>query len=328
MRWHPSDPSACEDTRSPRLRFASAVTLLAFLAMVSICDVSSAATADAHEPASEVTIDSLVAEALAQNPEAAFYEAEVAAAEGKGITAGARANPEVVTTAGSKRVTQGGLTDEGVAWSVSVRQTFEWPGRVALRKAIASQQQALAELGLEQFKTALAGRVRVLAHELFAAQQTAGAAAEVAGRLRSLREVLVQREPAGLAPVLETRIIEATELVLGHRASDSAVAERRALLELNQLRGRPGATALRIAAPALSFAPAPDLERFVSEAEQNNFELRTRGEELKQQGLQVLLSRNEARPAVSVGPYVSQERAGDVETQAGIGLSLPGLTVE
>ena len=45
--------------------------------------------------------------------------------------------------------------------------------------------------------------------------------------------------------------------------------------------------------------------------------------ELEQQGFRVSLARNEQMPAVSVGPYVSQEKAGDRETQFGVGVSLP-----
>jgi cobalt-zinc-cadmium efflux system outer membrane protein len=45
--------------------------------------------------------------------------------------------------------------------------------------------------------------------------------------------------------------------------------------------------------------------------------------ELEQQGLRVSLAKNETRPSITVGPYVSQERAGDKETQVGISLSVP-----
>jgi len=45
--------------------------------------------------------------------------------------------------------------------------------------------------------------------------------------------------------------------------------------------------------------------------------------ELEQQGFRVSLAKNEKNPAVTVGPYLSQERAGDRETQVGVGLSLP-----
>src|SRR5437667_276294 len=49
--------------------------------------------------------------------------------------------------------------------------------------------------------------------------------------------VSVQRDPAGLTPLLETRVIEATELTMQHKASEPTLATQASLLELNQLRG-------------------------------------------------------------------------------------------
>src|SRR5947199_8175068 len=103
-----------------------------------------------------------------------------------------------------------------------------------------------------------------------AAQEEAAAAGEVAGRYHELREMLVQREPAGLTAVLETRIIEATEVGLQRKASEAALAEQAALLELNQLRGRPPNTKVTIEAPSMGFASAPETEVLLGAARTNN----------------------------------------------------------
>jgi cobalt-zinc-cadmium efflux system outer membrane protein len=58
-------------------------------------------------------------------------------------------------------------------------------------------------------------------------------------------------------------------------------------------------------------------------AQTNNFELQMRRVELEQQGFRVSLAQKDGYPSVSVGPYFSQERAGDREQQVGIGLSIP-----
>ena len=76
---------------------------------------------------------------------------------------------------------------------------------------------------MERFRGALAGRVRVLAYGLFAAQEKAAAAREVAERFKALQEVLVQRDPAGVTPLLETRVIEATEVTMQRKASEAEV---------------------------------------------------------------------------------------------------------
>ena len=120
-----------------------------------------AGSSNAGAPAEQMTLEAVVADVLEHNPELNFYSAEIAAAKGGARTAATWANPELSTTVGDKRVTGGGLAAEGVAWSVSVQQTFEWPGRIPLRKAIANQQIQLAELGFAQFKAALAARTRV-----------------------------------------------------------------------------------------------------------------------------------------------------------------------
>ncbi len=277
----------------------------------------------ANTNAPSIALDALVADVLEHNPELNFYRAEIAAAKGERRTASTWANPGVSTTIGQKLVRSGGLSDEGVAWSVSVQQTFEWPGRIPLRKAIANHQMQLAELGFAQFKASLAARTRTLAYGLFAAQEKAAAAKEVANRFQQLREVLVQRDPAGLTPQLETRIIEASELTLQRKATDAALAAQSALLELNQLRGAPWTNAMMVQSVSLAFSAAPELETLLAAAQTNNFELQMRRVELEQQGFKVSLARKDGYPSLSVGPYLSQERAGDREQQVGIGLSVP-----
>jgi cobalt-zinc-cadmium efflux system outer membrane protein len=210
-----------------------------------------------------------------------------------------------------------------VAWSVGVQQTFEWPGRIPLRKAIANHQIQLAELGFSQFKSSLAARARTLGYGLFSAQEKAAAAKEVAERFQQLREVLVQRDPAGLTPQLETRIIEATELTFQRKATEAQLASQAALLELNQLRGQPWTQAMKVESVNLAFADAPGSEILLTAAQTNNFELKMRQVELEKQGFKVSLAQKDGYPAFIVGPYFSQEKAGDREQQIGVGISLP-----
>ena len=121
----------------------------------------------------------------------------------------------------------------------------------ALRKAIANRDVALAELGLARFEHALAARARSLAHGLHAAHAKSEAAREVAERFSALKETFLAREPAGISPLLETRVIEAAELALQRRATECALAVQEALVELNQLRGASPDAPLRLARPAL-----------------------------------------------------------------------------
>jgi cobalt-zinc-cadmium efflux system outer membrane protein len=272
----------------------------------------------------QTTPAALVRQALANNPELKFYAAEIAAAKGTLKTAGTIRNPELNTEAGYKntRDNSGGPSGQGATWSVSVNQTFEYPGRIALRKAIAKGDVNLAELHLQQFRLTLAARVRTLAYSISIAEERSMAAHEVADRFQGLSDVLAQRPPAGVTPLLETRIIDANMLNFRRQEREAVLAAKTAAAELNQLCGRPAHATLQVSAGELNLLQK-SLQTLVDAARANAFDIRIRQRELAQQGFKVALAKNERFPAVAVGPYYSQENAADKEQRAGIGISLP-----
>lgn len=287
---------------------------------------STPSVASAEQTANELPVHTLVTEVLQKNPELAFYHAEIAAAKAGRKAAAKWKNPEITAELGSKRAWErggGGVLGDGLAWSVSVSQTIEFPGRIALRKAIANHQVGLAELGLAQFRAALAGRVRVLAYAALAAQQKADAAREVTDRYRAVTEALVQRDPAGPAALLEVRILEAATLTLNRRVSQAERECQAALLELNQLRGVPAATPFRIQGRIQTPTNLPPLAQLLETAYTNNFELRLRQAELEQQGFKVQLARKDRYPEITLAPFYSSEKAADEERIAGLGISMP-----
>ncbi len=277
-----------------------------------------------------LSLDALENEVLANNPELKFYEAEIEVARGLRKTAGLWSNPEVSGSVGQKRVSSSAdgetVTASGVASEIVVTQSLEWPGRIRLRKAIADRDIRIAELGLEQFRALLVGRVTTAAYDFVASQEKATATREIASHFRSLREVLVQRDQAGLTPLLETRIIEALELNVQRKASAAALASQDALLDLNQLRGASPDTPLALTKLNLKFLPLKlNKEALVALARANDYEVRMRAIELEGQGYRVSLAKNERFPAISAGPAFTQERAGDRERVIGatVSLSLP-----
>ena len=160
--------------------------------------------------------------------------------------------------------------------------------------------------------------------EVLIEQEKSAAATEVAERFKALREVLVQRDPAGLTPLLETRVIEATELNAQRKASEAQLATQAALLELNQLRGVAPDTRLSVSQTQLAFRTPEDKSALMTLARTNNFELKVRAVELAQQGFRVDLARNERYPTISVGPSYSEQKAGSEEQRIiGVGISLP-----
>lgn len=272
-----------------------------------------------------MSVDELVRQVQSGNPELDFYRAEIAAARAGRRSAARWENPEISAELGSKKVwdRQGSTLGDGAAWSVALAQPFEWPGRLALRKAIANQQIEMAELGLQQFQAALAARAHSLGHAVLAARQKADAAQEVAARYRALLEVVVQRDAAGVTPLLEQRILESGTITLGRRATDAEREVQAALLELNQLRGQPAPTPIQLTGQLVAATNIPALSLLLDSATTNNFEIRMKRMELAQQGFQVRLARNERYPRVTVAPYYSQERASDEERIVGLGMSFP-----
>lgn len=277
----------------------------------------------AAEKPAPVTIPSLVSQTLAENPEIKFYEAEILAAKAGLRQAGQWSNPELSLEIGRKSVRNSDASTSGVAWAASLAQPVEWPGRLALRKAIANSDVALAETGLVKFKQAVASKVRSLAFSLAMQQERAAAALEVQDRLTALKNVIVQRDAAGVTPLLEAKVIEATAIVIQKDAGDAAIAMQKALLELNQLRGRRADSPLIVQRTEFSFPEYAGIPDLLRQAASNNYDLKVRIRELETQGLKVSLAKNEKYPAFTVGPAVSQERAGERETTAGIAFSVP-----
>lgn len=270
------------------------------------------------------TPDALVAHALRQNPELIFYVAEINAAKGAVRTAGAIRNPEVNTQAGYKH-SRDNSTDakgDGVTFSVSLSQTFEYPGRVALREAIANHEVDLAGLHLQQFRATLAARVRTLCHAISSANKRSAAASEIAQRFEVLRDVIKQRPVAGVTPQLEAQIIATNTVILRGQEREATLAVETMKTELNQLCGGPVSAPLNLQVSDIDFT-APSTETLLQVARQNAHEIRIRQVELAQQGFKVALSQNERFPAIAVGPFYSIENALDRDQQVGVGISLP-----
>ena len=199
---------------------------------------------------------------------------------------------------------------------MSVVQPIEFGGRIALRRAIAERQVGLAKLGLQQFGATLAARARSLGYGLFAADEKAAAAREVAARMRTLARIIV----AGPSPQLEAASLQASA-ISAERSAAMADAEANSILyELNQLRGAPFAARIRIVRPDMSLPDLPPGGALAARATENNFELQSLRAQFEQQGLRVDLARKSRLPTVAVGPYYDRARSDIRETNYGVRL--------
>ncbi|WP_308814268.1 TolC family protein [Sphingomonas sp. GV3] len=282
------------------------------------------ATPTLAQTAPAISLDALTQDVIANNPERRFYQQQIDAAGVERQAAGRWADPEAVVEFGQRRandITSGALTGEGITYAVSVVQPIEFGGRIALRRAIAERQVALAKIGLQQFDATLAARVRSLGYGLFAADEKANAARTVAARMRTLARVIVSRDPAGPAPQLEASSLQASAIG-AERSAAAADAEANSILyELNQLRGAPFAARIRIIRPDMALPALPAGTMLAANATANNFELKALRAQFEQQGLRVDLARKARIPTVSVGPYYDRARSDIRETNYGVRLS-------
>lgn len=274
-------------------------------------------TARAEEP---LTIDRLVALALAQNAELRSCEAALAAARGQRTQAAAFRNPEVSVEIGGREVrdSENILQGNGTTLRLALMQTIEFPGKGTLRKAIADRDVEIAALALDQFRLALAGRVRLLALEYLAARSEAGAVSAVLDRGSALAGQLGDTSDYGASLRIEAGLLRAALVGLGASLRSASLRAEEARTRLNALTGRPQSLPLRISSP---LAPPParrlDASSLVLDAQNHNPLLQIRRRELSRASHELAASRLAVAPDFAIGPFFSRDSAGDVEQNLG-----------
>jgi len=272
-----------------------------------------------------VSMEDLVAQALHANPDLLAAEAQVAVMRGERRAAGQWKNPEATMEYGEKRVSnrEGELTAKGNARTWAISQTFEFPGKASLRKAVAEKDVRLAELALEQLRLEIAAEARSLAIAWLAAGHEAAAAREVADRSGALVAMLAKRAPAGVQFLLEQRVIEASMVGIETRARESEEQRDEARIELNVLLARGAGEALAIQSPLDPPALPRGEEMLLVRAKSDGLVLKSRELELERADTAVDRARLEAAPDFTIGPFYSQETAVEKEEIVGLGISLP-----
>ncbi|MBK8091605.1 MAG: TolC family protein [Verrucomicrobiaceae bacterium] len=270
--------------------------------------------------AAATTSASLVSEALRKNPEILFYEAEIDAAQAGRQTAAQYQNPELNTELGGMSLTQ---AKEGLVWRASILQVFDFPGRMALRKAIADRDIELAQLGLQQFKSQLANEIRARAGDVLLLRRKEAAAKDVRERLKSLVEVLVQRDTGSVSALLERRILEASLLTSDRALTDAAKAARASATALNVLCGRGPSAELDLDSLSHAFPEVGSLTSLKQQAARTNFDLQQKRLTIAKQGLKVDLTKSERWGDITFGPYMAGQHAGGTQIEGGLVFSIP-----
>ncbi len=273
--------------------------------------------------AGPLPLDNLVAEALANNAELKSLESGVEEARGQRMQAGFFRNPEVSVEVGGREVrdSENILQGNGTTFSIAVTQTFEFPGKGTLRKAIAEKNIEVAELGLAQFRLALAGQVRLLALEHAAALVEAQAAGAIHRQSADLTAQLNERPGFGARQVLEIRLVQARMIELAATIKKASLRREETRTQLNALLGRPQNSPLPPA--GLPAPPARGFEEnaLVLSAQRHSILLRIRKCELERSARELSATRLDIAPDFAIGPFFSRDVAGDTEQNIGGAIS-------
>jgi outer membrane protein, heavy metal efflux system len=269
------------------------------------------------------TIEGIVTRALETNAELRVFEAELAVAKGQRTQAGFFKNPEVSTEIGGREVrdSENVLQGNGTTFSIAVTQTFEFPGKGTLRKAIANKNIEIAELGLEQFRLALAGQVRLLAYEHLAAVSEAEAAESVYRQSNVLSSQLASQTGFGARQKIEIRLIQASLVELGVAIKEASLRREETRTKLNALLGLPQNMPLRIRDPLVPPYNRLDVNRLIFAAQENNPLLKIRRRELERSARELTAARLDVAPDFAIGPFFSRDVAGDTEQNIGATIS-------
>jgi cobalt-zinc-cadmium efflux system outer membrane protein len=205
--------------------------------------------------------------------------------------------------------------------SIAVTQTFEFPSKGTLRKAIANKNIEIAELGLEQFRLALAGQIRLLAYEHIAANSEAEAAEAVYRQSSELASQLTSQTGFGARLQIEIRLIQASLVELGAAIKESSLRREETRTKLNALLGLPQSIPLRLRDPLAPPQKRLNANRLVFAAQQKNPLLKIRQRELERSARELSAARLDIAPDFDIGPFFSRDVAGDTEQNIGAAIS-------
>lgn len=271
------------------------------------------------------TLKSLLEDVLKSNPSLEIYSEDVNVSKAEARVAGRLEDPVLSLEGGRKKVSgvDNDPSSRGPVWLVNYSQNIGWPGRLAAKRAVGQKKLQSSHLEFSRLQVELKATTCELAYKWYYEGEKIKALQEVADRFLSLQETLAARQPVGIVPLLETRIIEAAELEKSTRLAKEKADLQTTLAEIGRLRNKTDSASFEIEKLTLKFPQLPADNLLLEGAKQNNIErqlLQARYEELS---AALKLARNEQYPDISVSPFVENDTSQGRETTVGLGVSMP-----
>ena len=267
-----------------------------------------------------VALDDAIRLAQVDNPEIRVLAADISAARGEATTAKTWPNPEISVAPGFKTVRD--PSDTQFHGDFGLEQTFEWPGKRALRRAVAEKSIAMRQLALDGFRAQLAIQVRRAYHVLLATREVVALREQRLNLARSFVAAAQKKVESGFAPEFEATKAE-VEVVGAQKNLREAQAQRdTARVTLNVLMGRAPTEPLTVTGALDGKLPVPDQSQLMEQALLRNPVVKVQEAEAERTGLSLQSIRKSRLPDFKVGPSLEYTRD---EQIVGFGLTLPLL---
>ncbi len=270
----------------------------------------------------KLTLESAIAEAVAQSPALRVIDADIDAARGEVLTAQTKPNPELTFAPGLKHVREPGNSHNEFKGTLGLSQQFVFPGKRELLVSIAERNVELRKLGIEGLRFQLTAAVRKAFYEMLAAQSVIGLRRQQIESAQTFQQAATKRAAGGYASDFEAvksqgDVINAKKLLA---TAEGEIAAAR--VELNSLLSRDPTAPLEVTGTLADAVPERALPDLLAAALAENPSLRVQAMQAEIAGLSVRKARLARKPEISVGPSLEYSRSEQV-LSLGATVSLP-----
>lgn len=265
-----------------------------------------------------LTLEGAIRLALDNNPGIRVLAADIASARGGVTVATTWQNPEMSVAPGFKSARDSSAL--GFHGDFGLEQTFEWPGKRALRRAVAEKNVVVRQLALEGFRSQLAIQVRRAYFSVLGTGEVVGLRAQRLALARSFVEAANKKVEGGFAPEFEATKAEVEVVVAQKSLREAQARHDAARVALNILLGRRPIEPLEVTGALGDSVALPSLSTLLENALSRNPGVKVLEAAAERTGLSLQSIRKSRFPDFKVGP--SLEFTSD-EQIVGFGLSLP-----
>lgn len=265
-----------------------------------------------------LTLDAAIRLAVGNNPDISVLSADIASARGEVTTAKTRQNPEIFVSPGVKTIRD--PSDTLFHGDFGLEQTFEWPGKRALRRAVAEKNVAVRQLALDGFRSQLAIQVRRAYFTVLATREVVELRAQKLMVTKSFVDAAKKKVEGGFAPEFESTKAE-VEVVAAQKALREAQAQHDAAqVALNARMGRSPTEPFAVSGVLGDSFALPAQSTLWEQALARNPAIKVQEIEAERTGLSLQSIRKSRLPDFKVGPNLEYTRD---EQVVGFGVSLP-----